>query len=82
MAKSVSVGVHEAKSRLSELLRRVEAGEQIEIRRGHQPLALIVPIAKSTRGSFGHDEGLFSIPEDFDAPLPDDVIADFEGGPS
>lgn len=73
------MGVHEAKSRLSELLRRVEAGEQIEIRRGREPLALIVPIPKSTQRSFGHDKGLFSVPEDFDAPLPDKVLADFEG---
>lgn len=47
MAKSISVGVHEAKSRLFELIRRVEAGEEIEIRRGREPLALIVPIPKS-----------------------------------
>lgn len=30
---------------------------------------------------FGHDEGLFVVPEEFDAPLPDGIIADFEGQP-
>lgn len=44
-----------------------------------EPLALIVPIRKSASRTFGHDSGLFTVPEDFDAPLPDDIIADFEG---
>lgn len=79
MTKSTSVGVHEAKTRLSELLRKVEAGEEIEIRRGREPLARIVPIRKSGRRTFGHDVGRFLVPDDFDEPLPDDVVADFEG---
>lgn len=39
----MEVGVHEAKSRLSELLRRVEAGEEITIRRGRTVMARLIP---------------------------------------
>lgn len=79
MAKSIhSVGVHEAKTQLSELLRRVEAGETIEIRRNQRPLALLVPAPRPVR-EFGVDAGVFSVPDDFDEPLPDDELASFEG---
>jgi len=82
MTKSVlasvrTVGVHEAKSRLSELLRLVDAGEEIEIARGGRPVARLVAIRRSDR-EFGIDRGTFTVPEDFDAPLPDDVVAAFE----
>ncbi len=39
------VGVHEAKTRLSELLRGVEAGEEVVVTRGGEPIARIVPVA-------------------------------------
>lgn len=79
MVKSVvSVGVHQAKTQLSDLLRRVEAGEEIEIRRGQRPLARLVPIAHSGRRTFGYDIGSFTVPDDFDEPLDDDVLASFE----
>jgi prevent-host-death family protein len=73
-----SVGVHEAKTQLSELLRRVEAGEVIEIRRNARPLARLVPVPHERGRHFGTDAGTFVIPEDFDAPLPDEVLAAFE----
>ena len=81
MTKSVvsSVGVHQAKTQLSELLRRVEAGEEIEIRRGQRPLARLVPIRNRGRRTFGHDVGAFTVPDDFDAPLDTDALASFEG---
>lgn len=73
------VGVHETKTRLSELLRRVAAGEEITITRGGQPVARLVPVGRPARRDFGRDEGLFEVPDDFDAPLPDGVIEAFEG---
>lgn len=83
MTKSVSpvrsVGVHEAKTQLSELLRLVEAGEEIEIRRNQQPLARLVPVPSSKRRTFGSDTGVFTVPDDFDAPLDEDLLRDFEG---
>jgi prevent-host-death family protein len=59
------VGVHEAKTHLSRLLRRVAAGEEIVIARGGRPVARLVPITDPRES-------------DFDAPLPDDVLGEFE----
>ena len=70
------VNVHQAKTQLSQLLRRVEAGEVVVIARAGKPVARLVPIGAD--GPLGIDEGLVRIAPDFDAPLPDDVIGDFE----
>jgi len=79
MTKSgaLRVGVHEAKTRLSELLRLVDGGQEIEIARGGEPVARIVPFRDRQHRRLGIDEGVFSVPEDFDAPLPDDVLEAF-----
>lgn len=74
----VTVGVHEAKTTLSELLRRVAAGEEVIITRGGEPVAMIIPMQRQEPRVLGHDRGLFEVPEDFDAPLPDEVMATFE----
>lgn len=74
---SSQVGVHEAKTHLSRLLRRVAAGEEIVIARGGQPVAKLVPVG-SRRRSFGRDRGSFEVPENFDDPLPENVLRDFE----
>ena len=81
MTKStvVRVGVHEAKTRLSQLLRLVDGGQEIEISRGGEPVAKIVPIRSAGKRRLGIDEGAFVVPDDFDAPLPDDVLASFSG---
>jgi len=76
----VEVGVHEAKSTLSELLRRVAAGEEVTITRGGEPVARLVPVQRRRRRTFGADRGVFEVPQDFDAPLPDDLRRAFEGG--
>jgi len=72
------VGVHEAKTHLSRLLRRVAAGEEIVIARGGRPVARLVPITEPKERSLGADRGLFDLPADFDAPLPEDVLEAFE----
>jgi len=72
------VSVHEAKTHLSALLARVEAGETIVIARGGKPVARLVPLERSTLRIFGLDEGLFEVSDDFDAPLPDDIATAFE----
>ncbi len=74
----VTVGVHEAKTTLSELLRRVAAGEEVTITRGGEPVAMIIPVPQQEPRILGQDGGLFEVPDDFDAPLPDDVLAAFE----
>lgn len=74
----MQVSVHEAKTHLSRLLRRVACGEEIVIARAGKPVARLVPERKYERRILGQDRGLFEVPEDFDAPLPDDILADFE----
>ena len=72
------VGVHEAKTHLSRLLRQVMAGDEVVITRGGTPIAKLVPVHSGRRRVLGSDEGVFEVPDDFDAPLPDDVLDDFE----
>jgi prevent-host-death family protein len=74
---SSAVGVHEAKTHLSRLLRRVAAGEEIEIRSGGRPVARLVPIPRAPERLLGLDEGVFTVPDNFDDPLPDDLMAAF-----
>jgi prevent-host-death family protein len=69
----VEVSVQEAKTQLSRLLRKVEAGEEVVIRRGREPVAVLVraPARSATRQIWGDLEG--SMAADFD-----DVPADFD----
>ena len=70
--------VHEAKTHLSRLLRRAEAGEEIVIARSGIPVARLAPVYESRR-TFGQDRGRFVVPDDFDAPLDDEFLRAFEG---
>jgi prevent-host-death family protein len=72
------VGVHEAKTHLSRLLRRVAAGERIVITSGGKPAALLVPVERAATRELGFDAGRVTIPEDFDDPLPAELLDDFE----
>jgi prevent-host-death family protein len=72
------VNVHEAKTHLSQLLVRVSQGEEIVIARAGKPVARLVPVEPRPRRVLGQDEGLFEVPDDFDAPLPDDLRTYFE----
>jgi prevent-host-death family protein len=78
MRGMAEVNVHEAKTHLSRLLLRVAGGEEIVIARAGKPVARLVPIEPKPQRVFGQDEGLFEVPEDFDAPLPDEVLALFQ----
>ncbi len=79
----VHVGIHEAKTHLSRLLRRVAAGEVIVIAKGGVPLARLVPIHSRARRDLGRDSGAVELPADFAAPLSQDVGQDMgEGGGS
>lgn len=72
-----SVGVHEAKTHLSRLLEEVAAGEEVVITRRGEEVASLVPRGAGVR-TLGMDRGRFVVPDDFDAPLPDDLLAEFE----
>lgn len=71
------VGVHEAKTRFSALLRRVAAGEEITITSSGRPVARLVPVHQAPDRALGRDRGFFEVPEDFDSALPDDVLEEF-----
>ena len=75
-----TVNTHEAKTQLSRLLKRVVLGEQITIARRGRAIARLVPIPQeSSSRKFGMFEGKFTVPDDFDAPLPDEILDAFEG---
>lgn len=67
------VNVAEAKARLAELLRRVDAGEEIVIARDHKPVARLVSARLPGSRKPGSARGRVTMAPDFDAPL-----ADFE----
>lgn len=72
------VGVYEAKTTFSRLLERVAAGEEIVItRRGEEVARLVPPLGRRIR-RLGLDRGLYRVPDDFDAPLDDTTLAEFE----
>lgn len=75
------VNVHAAKTQLSALLEQVEAGEEITIARAGRPVARLVPIARKdmTPRVLGNMKGKLRVSNDFDAPLPDEIQAFFEG---
>jgi prevent-host-death family protein len=75
----VEVGVHQAKTTLSKLLRHVAAGEEVVITKDGEPVAKLVAVRPPPKRVLGRDVGLYTLPEDFDAPLPDEVLAPFEG---
>jgi prevent-host-death family protein len=72
-----SVGVHQAKTHLSRLLDEVAKGEEVEITNRGRVVARLVP-AVQRMPHYGFDVDRVWIAEDFDAPLPDDVLAAFE----
>ena len=61
--------ISEAKTRLSELVHRVEAGEEIVIRRGNTPVARLVAIKPARVLPPGSTGATGRLAEDFDAPL-------------
>jgi len=76
----VEVNIHEAKTHLSRLLARVAAGEEVVIARAGKPIARLVPFRKTLgMRPLGIDRGRFEVPADFDASLPDEILAAFEG---
>jgi antitoxin (DNA-binding transcriptional repressor) of toxin-antitoxin stability system len=76
-----SISVQEIQSNPSGFLRRIEAGESLLVVRGQEPVAEIRSLCVSPNGQrpFGLCAGQFSVPPDFDDPLPADVMRDFDG---
>jgi prevent-host-death family protein len=75
------VNIYEAKTRFSQLVDQAASGEDVVISRHGKPLVRITRL-ESTRKpgiKFGVLKGKLKIAADFDAPLPADVLAGFEG---
>ncbi len=73
------VNIHEAKTHFSKLVDAAMNGEEIVIAKAGKPAVKLVSIKGPVQRHFGLLKGKIKIAGEFDAPLPDDVIADFEG---
>ena len=77
------VNVHEAKSTLSRLIEEVtRTGQAVVIARSGRPVARLMPVtAAPARRKLGTLRGKLVVVGDFDAALPEEVVAGFEGQP-
>jgi prevent-host-death family protein len=78
----IHVSLDEIERDLTTYLQRVEDGEVLVITRAGKPVAEVKPITNEPNilRPFGLCIGEFVVPDDFDAPLPEHVINEFEGG--
>ncbi len=74
-----TVNIHEAKTQLSQLLLRISMGEEVVIAKAGKPVARLVPFATAPKPRVaGSAQGQVWIAPDFDAPLPEELLAAFE----
>ena len=72
--------IHDAKTQLSRLIERAEGGEEVIIARGSTPVARLTRLGATRPGRrFGAMRGRAKVTKAFFEPLPDDLIARFEG---
>ncbi len=75
-----TVNIYDAKTRLSQLVDKAASGEDVVVSRNGKPLVRITRLAATKRQiKFGVLKGKIKVASDFDAPLPDEVLAGFEG---
>ncbi|MEO8124083.1 MAG: type II toxin-antitoxin system prevent-host-death family antitoxin [Burkholderiales bacterium] len=75
-----TVNIYDAKTRLSQLVDKAASGEDVVVSRNGKPLVRITRLeVPKRRIKFGVLKGKLEVPADFDAPLPDEVLAGFEG---
>jgi prevent-host-death family protein len=72
------VNIHEAKTHFSKLVDAVLHGKEILIAMAGKPVAKLGPIDKKVPRKFGVLKGKIKIAKDFEAPLPDELLSDFE----
>ena len=75
-----TVNVHEAKTQLSRLLVRAEAGEEVVIARRGEPVARLVACKPKGRRRFGAMKGKIVVGDSILEPLPEEELARWEGG--
>lgn len=74
------VNMHEAKTHFSKLVEAAMHGEETVIARSGKPVARLVPISpKKPKRQLGVLKNKIEIADDFDGPLPDDILSSFEG---
>jgi prevent-host-death family protein len=73
------VNIHEAKTHLSRIIDEVAGGAEVIIAKAGKPMARLVPIvAPAKQKRLGLLKGKIKVPDDFNAPLDDEVLATFE----
>jgi prevent-host-death family protein len=76
-----TVNIYEAKTRLSQLVDKAAAGEDVVVSRNGKPLVRITRLEEPKRKiKFGILKGKVKVAPDFDAPLPEEIAATFEKG--
>lgn len=75
----ITVNIHEAKTHLSRLIERAEAGETIIIAKAGTPKVILSPVPAPASRRPGRFAGKIRWAGDFDAPLPEDELAAWEG---
>lgn len=75
------VSIHAAKTNLSKLVARAEAGEEIIIARGSKPVAKLTAVAPKGKRVFGALRGKIAIGPEFFEPLPPDELDAWEQAP-
>ena len=74
------INVHDAKTHFSRLLDRAQDGEEFLIAKAGRPVARLGPLAgRPKKRRLGLLDGKLRIPDDFNEPLPDAIVAAFEG---
>jgi prevent-host-death family protein len=76
-----TVNLHAAKTHLSRLVDEAAAGEDVVIAKAGRPMVRLVPVRPRKRTGFGDLKGRIRIADDFDAPLPDDLLRAFGAKP-
>ncbi|MFM7129644.1 MAG: type II toxin-antitoxin system Phd/YefM family antitoxin [bacterium] len=76
-----TIEIQEIERDLKAFLRRIEAGESLIVVRDDQPVAEIKPVIASAREPrpYGLCAGQFTVPADFNDPLPEEILREFEG---
>jgi prevent-host-death family protein len=69
------ISIHAAKTHLSRLIARAEAGEEIIIARGRKPVVKLVPIAPKPKRVFGAMKGQFTVGPEFFEPMSEEELA-------
>ncbi len=74
-----AVNIHDAKTQFSKLIDRAMQGEEVIIAKAGKPVVKLVSLSAQKKLQLGLLKGKISISDDFDAPLPDEVLKSFEG---